>query len=815
MAENEELKLTVTLVDNASAGLRQLQTQMREIGGGSGAQDAQRAARNFQEMHERGLKPLFETIDKAGKVVLPEFARGLSGGISGLVAFGAGAATAGIAITKMLESIESTRQSFNEFVNNSIRLSQLATVTGQHAAEIKKVEEAYERMGESAQHADEDFLGMAHTLADSTRAVSVIRQEFLKGVLTPEQRAELVKGWGLLSKEDVIGALNLSKQFSEYAKENAIKAARERGDTETAARARGAEVEAEILRELGDKYRQFVGGPIEKVTKEEREAQDANIAAAKQFIQLSATIAQHWDHIATNMWRSVASSPALINAMRQFNTWLDSADANAKLIVDDIIALQKELQPIADFFNWLVDNEAKIAKSWKDLVGAPSVTPNAGGPSREELKNQPPVSWSDWWRSQRGLPPAGAATPQRFFESGSLEDKMLQTGGRYSTNIEDNRKVQIADGLQKETARLADEMKKLNDYLQLGTAAASGAPGGAYPILSADGGGLGGGLDGGGGGLAGGGAIRLPSSLGGGFRAPGGGGGLRMPGGGGGRGLPHGSDVGPGTGEGAGETPAYSGAGGSKFLEEQRAPFKAELEGHPELKRHLAALLTRENEGEAQAVTESLFNRTAYVNAERAKKGLAPLSIRQMLGIGSGRSFYGPERRGEVAGAEAALLRQPRREAALEAQIEAAYSSNLLRGATDQGSGRDPNVNWPGGRIKLHERGGETYTDWGGGPGGHEGARKFREQQQEAVRRGGLLNQYAGDDYQIASNSIRRSMIDKQMTHRVEGSGHISVDVNGPKGTGVRARSSGIFRTVSVSRHTQMERAASSSDVEE
>ena len=54
-------------------------------------------------------------------------------------------------------------------------------------------------------------------------------------------------------------------------------------------------------------------------------------------------------------------------------------------------------------------------------------------------------------------------------------------------------------------------------------------------------------------------------------------------------------------------------------------------------------------------------------------------------------------------------------------------------------------------------------------------------------------------------------MVDRMMTHRVEGSGSIDVNVNAPKGTGVRARSGGLFKHVAISRQTQMEPAATSS----
>ena len=824
MAENEELKLTVTLVDNASAGLRQLQTQMQEMGGGSGAQNAQRAARNFQELHERGLKPLFDTIDKAGRVIFPEFSRGLGGSITGLVAFGAGAGTAALAITKMLDSIADAKGKFNEWIQTTIRLKEIQILTGQHAADIKQVSEAYERAGQSAAHGEEDFIAASHALGDLSRSLSQTRQEALKGVLTPEQRGALVQGIGALAaKDDVAGAMRLLKEYASFAKQNAVTAAKERGDSEVQIAQRGADAEAQVMQILGQKYLRYVSEPIYAANRKQREIMEENQKLVEDYEMRSQLIAQHWTHIADASWRAFAGwgpIKAIMDSAEKVLAWLDPERG------------EKAGPPTYD--EYLKEFRRQHPPLPARYGPQPQPVPRPTGvPEPPELHPALPRGSPATPGGVGGAGRPRVIQPMHLLDTGAgdgmseMEKRILATGGRYSTNIEDNRKVEVADNLQKATRDLADEMKRLNDYLLGVTAPGGGAlglvgagggsmrMGGLAPGLGAGpmgglpgfgqapygsdagpGGGEGAGETPAGGGGAGVRGVRMPF-----------GGGVRMPGA---RRAPHGSDVGPGTGEGAGETPAYSGAGGSKFLAEQRAPFAKELAEHPELKRHLAALLTRENEGEAQAVTESLFNRTAYVNQARAKKGLAPLSLSQMIDIGGRRSFYGPERRGEVPGAEAALRHQPAREARLEAAIDAAISSNLLKGATDQGSGVDPNVNWPGGRIKLHARGGETYTDWGGGPGGHEGARKFREAQQAAIAHGGMI-----DDYQIASSAVRRSMIDRQMTHRVEGTGSIDVNVNAPKGTGVRARGGGIFRTVSVNRTTQMERAATSSNVEE
>jgi hypothetical protein len=139
----------------------------------------------------------------------------------------------------------------------------------------------------------------------------------------------------------------------------------------------------------------------------------------------------------------------------------------------------------------------------------------------------------------------------------------------------------------------------------------------------------------------------------------------------------------------------------------------------------------------------------------------------------------------------------------MTAAIDAASSSNLLKGATDQGSGSDPNVAWAGGRIKLH-RWGETYNDWGAY--GHEAAARFREEQQRAVAAGGSMPSYG---------FAHRALMERAAAQRVEGTGRIDVNVSAPKGTRVGASAGGLFKSVQVNRQMQMEKAASSVPYEE
>lgn len=158
--------------------------------------------------------------------------------------------------------------------------------------------------------------------------------------------------------------------------------------------------------------------------------------------------------------------------------------------------------------------------------------------------------------------------------------------------------------------------------------------------------------------------------------------------------------------------------GFSEYLQNERAHFGDELSKSDRTKWETLAMIHMENGGDPAAVAESLLNRANY----------ARTSVSNMLHSG----FYGPINRGALGRTVRMLQRNPSEAAKMNAGLETALrGSNLLGGATDQGSGNDPNVGHRGGRVI---RQGEVYNDWGGGPGGHDGAANYRRNQQRQIR---------------------------------------------------------------------------------
>jgi hypothetical protein len=73
---------------------------------------------------------------------------------------------------------------------------------------------------------------------------------------------------------------------------------------------------------------------------------------------------------------------------------------------------------------------------------------------------------------------------------------------------------------------------------------------------------------------------------------------------------------------------------------------------------------------------------------------------------------------------------------------------------------------------------------------------------------GGTYNWPGFEDERDAFKPMDRGAMDRALQHKVTGTGKISVDVNAPKGTNVRASGGGLFKKTEVKRQTQMDTAA-------
>lgn len=150
------------------------------------------------------------------------------------------------------------------------------------------------------------------------------------------------------------------------------------------------------------------------------------------------------------------------------------------------------------------------------------------------------------------------------------------------------------------------------------------------------------------------------------------------------------------------------------YIAQRRQQFAAEV-ADPTIHDEVCAMMITEDGAHPVPCLESLLNRVDYVKSNGHTQ-----TVRGMLHGG----FYGPYNRGMYPRTILRLHADPHLQARMEAAITTVFAgSNMIQGFTDQGLPTDPN----GRRLPHLVIGGNVFNDWGGGPGGHDGAEVWRQ----------------------------------------------------------------------------------------
>ncbi len=162
MAEFEELRLTVSLVDNASAGLAQLNQQIARLGGGTARDVApQLAATNRQvgvlRTELRGLRDQVRGVEDLG------LAFGKIGQAVGLIGrIGAVGGAVGI--------IAGITSKLNEFSKQMLDLQNISRIAGVLPDQFKNFTKQLEEFGYSSEQAEGEVVKFFRTIREASRA---------------------------------------------------------------------------------------------------------------------------------------------------------------------------------------------------------------------------------------------------------------------------------------------------------------------------------------------------------------------------------------------------------------------------------------------------------------------------------------------------------------------------------------------------------------------------------------------------------------------------------------------------------------------
>jgi hypothetical protein len=279
--ETEELRLVITLTDNASAGFKAVHQHMAQLGGG--------AAQAHVERFKRGHAELAKQIKE-----LQELATGGEKAMLGFIGkFGA----AGAAVTALGTVVIAGIHGLNEFSSKITELNNKAKVFGVHPAVLKSIEEQLDRIGLGADQADANVARFNEAYAQIGRVGSAEHLKLLD--MAGRHRDEMEAGiQSILKEQDPILAMNKAMAQAQVVFNERMK------DTNNNL-ADATEFTKKFLEQWGlDSI--LRGVQLKPVSGEDRARIDAQTAATKEFYTGIKDLKKEW-----NDWMDDISTSAL------------------------------------------------------------------------------------------------------------------------------------------------------------------------------------------------------------------------------------------------------------------------------------------------------------------------------------------------------------------------------------------------------------------------------------------------------------------------------------------------------------------------
>ena len=492
--EQEELRLTVTLVDNASAGLGKLNEGIKQLGSGSAQAGVEKFTRHTDEL-SKFTKRLTGDWAEAFKS-LSQLSGGFVAGAGGVAAFGF--------------AIQQQMKVFNEYAEKMRGVSQAARAIGVDPAQFKSVAEQLKVVGIEAEETASTIAGLSAATANLARQGSRLRQDLVKDAGTHGTQMELYLNRFQAAAGNLPRQLNILREGAEQVRKNAL--AEGKPEQEAANRAR------EFAARFGVDPRVLAATQLQEESKHHLDQQREMIENANKYANAIGVISQHYDAMTDKIKSILLPTAAVENLAR--------------------ILEGKGHEPTYPDRPAFRDRRAAASERRRAAAAAAADPESARQQLRDKALDDARESMGSHahgtsYVQQDGLAylhkgeaviPAGSV--------GSLGRMDVPGGGLAGLGGDDDKHEKtIKEGTKEGVTEALIEFFRTDQN------------GGMGPGGGGSGGGGGGGFGRGGGGGAGGGGRGFGGGGGAGF----GGGGMR---------APNGSDVGPGAGSGAGDTPA-------------------------------------------------------------------------------------------------------------------------------------------------------------------------------------------------------------------------------------------------------------------
>jgi hypothetical protein len=274
--EQEELRLTVSLVDNASAGIAKLRDQITGLSSGQAKQAMDSFQRNQKEMGEQ-IKQLTAAAVGGERALLGYIGR-----------FGA----LGLAAAAGIDSMKRLGEELN-------RINQLGKNIGVNPVQIKNVADQFKAAGANAADANKEISGLTDKMVDLTRVGSAARQHLMQ-MAGQQFSANMAAGIRAIENAtNLVDKFNIARQLADEAAASRLQRDLNNPDprlrkSPSEAAADAAKVRREIMAQFGmtPEVENLIKGNLKKYT-------DAQAAQARQTLQAGTELEQQWIHVQT------------------------------------------------------------------------------------------------------------------------------------------------------------------------------------------------------------------------------------------------------------------------------------------------------------------------------------------------------------------------------------------------------------------------------------------------------------------------------------------------------------------------------------
>ena len=440
--ERDELRLTVTLVDNVSAGLNKIKGEFKDLTEGSGKQHPEK----FKKENAEATAVLKRMGGEAGEVYK-------AFGMMRLGALGAagGVALLGFEIAKQIKE-------WGQLADKIRGTSQVGRLFGIKPEDLRNIQEQLEAFGVSAESSMGALTKFMDRMGEMQRNPAM-RADILRGVIRdPGAEREMEQRLAQINEAtSAIEKLNLVRQLGEDIEKNALK----RG--ETPERAAG---ERRMLEErLGYSPQLRMAGQLKDLTEEQRKAEEARTKNMENYANLLGQINKQWEEINKLVNDSAFSENGVMVK-------------GARILLDVVNQIKESVQYIHEHsLDEFFGKKMETIRKGEDPIS--KYIDEKTNKTQENAQQQ----LQDRMQHLRKL----GTAPQYFSGSGGTD---ITADWPESSNIEDRRGD--GDDRKKYMTENTAELKRLNDFL-IGPATGGGGGGGNYGFLSGGGGGGGGG----------------------------------------------------------------------------------------------------------------------------------------------------------------------------------------------------------------------------------------------------------------------------------------------------------------------------------